>query len=93
MKNKEIVVGQIWNKEKIEGIKEAILEHKSNSIWNSFEMYLMVLGEGSTDYSYRPEILIKHLPYFRECWEKHISCYYALEMFSFNLDDKIETNE
>ncbi len=53
------------------------------NIWESFEFYLIVLGLRSTDYSYPPEMIFEHINYFKRCWEDHISCYYALEMFEF----------
>lgn len=61
------------------------MEDKSKNIWNSWELYLLILGERSTDYSYTPEMICEHLDYFKNCWENHTSCYYALEMFNFDL--------
>jgi len=77
---KEIKLEEVFSDEKREGVKQAILEHKK-SIWNSFELYLLILGARSTDYSYTPEMICEHLDYFKKCWENRISCYYALEMF------------
>lgn len=54
-----------------------------------FELYLIILGERSTDYSYTPEMLFEHLDYFKKCWEDNLSCYKSLEMFSFHLDEKL----
>lgn len=54
-----------------------------------FELYLLILGERSTDYSYTPEMLFEHLDYFKNCWENNLSTYKALEMFSFELDEKL----
>lgn len=82
---KEIKLEGIFNNEKREGVKQVILEHK-NSIWNSWELYLLILGERSVDYSYTPEMICENLDYFKSCWENHTSCYYALEMFNFDLD-------
>lgn len=96
MKDKEIVVGQIWNKEKVEGVKEAILEHKRTveaEDWMPWERYLLWLGERSIDYSYTKDVVFEHLEYFKEGWLNHTNPYYMLEFFSFNLDDKIEVNE
>ncbi len=53
-----------------------------------FELYLIILGERSTDYSYTPEMIYKNLNYFKRCWENNLSCYKALEFFSFEFDDK-----
>lgn len=83
---KEIKLEDVFNNEKREGVKQVILKHKNN-IWNSWELYLLILGERSTDYSYTPEMICENLNYFKSCWVNHISCYYALEMF--NLDEKI----
>jgi len=55
-----------------------------------FELYLLILGEMSVEYSYTPEFIYEHLNYFKECWKNNLSCYKTLEMFSFELDDKIE---
>jgi len=54
-----------------------------------FNLYLLILGERSTDYSYTPELIHKHLEYFRKCWSNNLSCYKALEFFSYELDDKL----
>lgn len=62
---------------------------KKIRIWNSFELYLLILGEKSSDYSYTPEIICEHLEYFKSCWLNELSTYKALEMFSFELDDKL----
>lgn len=58
------------------------------SIWDSWELYLLILGERSVDYAYTPEMIYKHLDYFRKGWSNHLSSYKALEMFSFELDKK-----
>jgi len=83
---KEIKLEDVFSDEKREGVKQAILEHK-NKIWDSFELYLLILGERSVDYSYTPEVIFEYLDYFKRCWESHTSCYYALEMFNY---DKLE---
>ena len=51
-----------------------------------FELYLLILGERSVDYSFTPEVIYEHLDYFRECWEDNLSCYKALEFFSFEFE-------
>ena len=50
-----------------------------------FELYLIVLGERSVDYSYTPEMLYDNIDYFKDCWGKGLSTYKALEFFSFHL--------
>lgn len=57
--------------------------------WMPWELYLLITGERSTDYSYTPEMIYEHIEYFRECWKNNLSCYKSLEFFSFELDDKI----
>lgn len=53
-----------------------------------FELYLLILGEKSVDYSYTPEMIYEHIDYFKKCWESNLSTYKALEFFSFELDEK-----
>lgn len=84
--NKEILPEDIWNDEKRENIKKAIKAHE----WMPFERYLIWLGERSVDYSYTTDVIFEHLDYFRRGWLNHTNPYYLLEMFSFELDDKIE---
>jgi len=54
-----------------------------------FELYLIILGARSTDYSYTPEMIYGHLDYFKNCWENSLSEYKSLEFFSFELDEKL----
>lgn len=58
-------------------------------VMKPFELYLLILGEKSVDYSYTPEIIYEHIDYFKKCWESNLSTYKALEFFSFELDEKI----
>lgn len=85
---KEIKLEEVFNDEKREGVKQVILEHK-NSIWNSWELYLLILGERSVDYSYTPEMIFEHFDYFKNCWSDKLSTYKALEFFSYELDEKL----
>lgn len=54
-----------------------------------FELYLIILGERSTDYSYTPEIIYEHIEYFRKCWENDMSQYKALEWFYYEQENKL----
>lgn len=55
--------------------------------WVSWEYYLVWLGEELNDYSYSKINVLEHLEYFRSGWNKHISPYKLLEMFSFELEE------
>jgi hypothetical protein len=55
-----------------------------------WEEYLMILGERNVDYKYTTGELSENLTYFKKCWEENLSCYKALEMFHFHLEDKNE---
>lgn len=57
--------------------------------WVSWEYYLLWLGERLNDYSYSKLDVLNNLEYFRNGWDNHISPYYLLEMFSFELDEKL----
>jgi hypothetical protein len=59
-----------------------------------FELYLIILGARSTDYSYTPEMIYEHLDYFKHCWSNNISEYKSLDLFDFEIElDKIEKDE
>jgi hypothetical protein len=58
-----------------------------------FELYLLILGARSTDYSYTPEMIYEHLSYFKNCWEDNLSTYKALEFFDVELYDNPEKDE
>lgn len=59
---------------------------KLTQVAKPFELYLIILGERSTDYSYTPEIIYEHIEYFKDGWLNNTSEYKMLEMFSFELD-------
>jgi hypothetical protein len=62
-------------------------EPKSERPW---EEYLTVLGEMVVDYKYTVEELFENINYFKKCWKDNTSCYRAIEMFHFHLEDKNE---
>lgn len=89
---KKVILEHINNStpEQTEERKNIVEKYKNEDLANlkPFELYLIILGERSTDYSYTPEIIYEHIEYFRECWKDNLSCYKALEFFSFELDNK-----
>lgn len=66
-------------------LRKKELELYSKRPW---EEYLMILGEMLIDYRYTTEELFENLDYFKKCWEDNLSCYRAIEMFHFHLEDK-----
>jgi len=77
---KEIKLEEVFNDEKRDMIKEAILMHKS------FEFYLLRVGEKSKDYAYPIETLYRNIEYFRECHKDNFSPYKALEFLTYEID-------
>ena len=55
--------------------------------YRAWEEYLLVLGETSVDYRYTVKDIINNLDYFKKCWQDGLSCYKALEFFSFHLEE------
>lgn len=87
MAGKEIKPEEIWNDEKREAVKEAILKHTIDN-WVTWEYYLLILGARSLDSAYTLTDIYNHINYFKNCWSNHLSQYKALEFFSFELDNK-----
>jgi len=60
--------------------------------WMPWELYLLWVGERSTDYAYTKEMIYENREYFLKCWMNHLSSYKALEWLSFELN-KEKTDE
>ena len=84
---KEIKIEDIFNDEKREAVKKAILKHTIDN-WVTWEYYLFILGVRLSDYTYTPKQVFDNIEYFKDCWRDHLSQYKALEFFSFELDNK-----
>lgn len=57
--------------------------------WMPWELYLIWLGERLNDYSYTKEMVYDNIEYFHNGYVNHISPYYLLEMFSYELEEKL----
>ena len=44
----------------------------------TFQMYLITVGIRSIDFTFDDNFLFENIEYFKSCYEKEISAYYAL---------------
>ena len=44
----------------------------------TFEMYLIMVGIRSMDFTFEDNFLYENIEYFKDCYNKEISAYYAL---------------
>ena len=44
----------------------------------TFEMYLIMVGIRSIDFTFDDSFLFENIEYFKNCYEQEISAYYAL---------------
>ena len=57
-------------------------------MFESFEKYLIYLGIRSNEYTYDLEELFNNLDYFKECFNRRLSCYKALLFLNDYLNEK-----
>ena len=62
-------------------------------MFESFEKYLIYLGIRSNEYTYDLEELFDNLDYFKECFNRRLSCYKALLFLNDYLTEKQNKNE
>lgn len=57
-------------------------------MFESFEKYLIYLGIRSNEYTYDLEELFSNIDYFKECFNRGLSCYKALLFLNDYLTEK-----
>ena len=62
-------------------------------MFESFEKYLIYLGIRSNEYTYDLKELFDNLDYFKECFNRRLSCYKALLFLCDYLNEKQNKNE
>jgi len=59
-------------------LRQLLAEPSTRLATGSFEIYLIMVGIRSFEYTYSDEDIFNHIDYFRDCYNRNLSAYKAL---------------